>query len=200
MRTRPSTRRSCMRARKRCARRCPPTLPRRNRSAYCPCGTSTRSARTWAAGLTRPTHALGPVIQAQQRGVPFLSPERTTRPRDGSGIRDYIHVRDMAEAHVAALGRFDALPGPAIAINLGPARAPQYENSPTHSTAWPIARSRCARPGGGRVTWSAPATRIGRAERLLGWRARATCVRCSWDEDPEDEEIRHRRSGCRSNC
>ena len=175
MRTRPSTRRSCMRARKRCARRCPPTLPRCNRSGTVP------AVLQPGLALTRPTHALGPVIQAQQRGVPFLSPERTTRPRDGSGIRDYIHVRDMAEAHVAALGRFDALPGPAIAINLGPARAPQYENSPTHSTAWPIARSRCARPGGGRVTWSAP---------VLASAARSACSAGGHDATSSTSEER----------
>jgi hypothetical protein len=106
--------------------------------------------------LARPTHVLGQMIQAQQRGVPFLVTGTDYPTRDGSGIRDYIHVWDLAEAHVAALGRFDALPGPAAAINLGPAGAPRSGNSPTHSTAWPIARSRCARPGGGRVTSPAP--------------------------------------------
>ena len=36
--------------------------------------------------------------------------------RDGTGLRDYVHVWDLAAAHVAALTRFDALPGPAAAI------------------------------------------------------------------------------------
>ena len=36
-----------------------------------------------------------------------------------AGIRDYIHVWDLATAHVAALTRFDTLPGPVTAINLG---------------------------------------------------------------------------------
>ena len=42
--------------------------------------------------------------------------------RDGSGLRDYVHVWDLAEAHLAALARFDeVLPGPggSAAINLG---------------------------------------------------------------------------------
>ena len=39
--------------------------------------------------------------------------------RDGSGLRDYVHVWDLAAAHVAALTRFDALPGPVTVINLG---------------------------------------------------------------------------------
>ena len=36
--------------------------------------------------------------------------------RDGTGLRDYVHVWDLAAAHVTALTRFDALPGPAAAI------------------------------------------------------------------------------------
>ena len=34
-------------------------------------------------------------------------------------MRDYIHVWDLATAHVAALTRFDSLPRPATPINLG---------------------------------------------------------------------------------
>lgn len=41
--------------------------------------------------------------------------------RDGSGIRDYIHVWDLAAAHVAALENFDQAVegGRASAINIG---------------------------------------------------------------------------------
>ena len=69
--------------------------------------------------LRRPTHALGKMIQAYEDGVPFQITGTDWPTRDGSGIRDYIHVWDLATAHVAALTRFDALPGPVIAINLG---------------------------------------------------------------------------------
>jgi UDP-glucose 4-epimerase len=37
---------------------------------------------------------------------------------DGTGVRDYIHVVDLAEGHLAALERLDAIDG-AEAINLG---------------------------------------------------------------------------------
>jgi UDP-glucose 4-epimerase len=37
---------------------------------------------------------------------------------DGSGVRDYLHVCDLAEAHVAALSSIDNLAG-AVPINLG---------------------------------------------------------------------------------
>ena len=38
--------------------------------------------------------------------------------RDGSGVRDYLHVCDLAEGHVAALRTLDQLQG-AVPINLG---------------------------------------------------------------------------------
>ena len=34
-------------------------------------------------------------------------------------MKNHPHIWDLAAAHLAALGRFDALPGPALAINLG---------------------------------------------------------------------------------
>ena len=40
---------------------------------------------------------------------------------DGTAIRDYVHVSDLADAHVAALGRLLA-GGPSAAINLGSGR------------------------------------------------------------------------------
>jgi UDP-glucose 4-epimerase len=69
--------------------------------------------------LRRPTHALGKMIQAYEEGVPFMITGTDWPTRDGSGIRDYIHVWDLATAHVAALAQLDALPGPVTAINVG---------------------------------------------------------------------------------
>ncbi|HEX6734055.1 MAG TPA: UDP-glucose 4-epimerase GalE [Azonexus sp.] len=40
---------------------------------------------------------------------------------DGTGVRDYIHVVDLARGHLAALNRLDQLPG-VIPINLGTGR------------------------------------------------------------------------------
>ena len=122
--------------------------------------------------LARPTHALGKMIQAQQRDVPFLVTGTDYPTRDGSGIRDYIHVWDLAEAHVAALGRFDALPGPATAINLGTGRGTtvrELADAFNRVAESPIqVREAGRRPGDVVGAY----TRIGRAERLLGWRAR----------------------------
>ncbi|MGH3242893.1 MAG: UDP-glucose 4-epimerase GalE [Spirillospora sp.] len=72
--------------------------------------------------LPRPSHALGKMIQARDEGRPFTITGTGWPTRDGSGIRDYVHVQDLAAAHLAALTRFDTLlPGTAgsTAINLG---------------------------------------------------------------------------------
>ncbi|MCP2334816.1 UDP-glucose 4-epimerase GalE [Actinomadura rupiterrae] len=69
-----------------------------------------------------PSHALGKMIQAWESGEPFQITGVDWPTRDGSGVRDYIHVWDLAAAHLAALERFDAiLPAGAgsTAINLG---------------------------------------------------------------------------------
>ena len=39
--------------------------------------------------------------------------------RDGTGVRDYIHVYDLAEAHVAALDWLVAHPGDSVTLNCG---------------------------------------------------------------------------------
>jgi UDP-glucose 4-epimerase len=72
--------------------------------------------------LAKPTHALGKMMQALEEGIPFEVTGTDYPTRDGSGIRDYIHVWDLAIAHVAALCRFDELLASANsygAINLG---------------------------------------------------------------------------------
>jgi UDP-glucose 4-epimerase len=38
---------------------------------------------------------------------------------DGTGVRDYIHVSDLAAAHVAALGLLEAQPGRSHILNAG---------------------------------------------------------------------------------
>ncbi|MEU8923019.1 UDP-glucose 4-epimerase GalE [Kitasatospora sp. NPDC048545] len=71
-----------------------------------------------------PTHALGKLIEAHTTGAPFTVTGVDWATRDGSGIRDYVHVQDLAEAHVAALLRFDGVIAPDAAdryrvINVG---------------------------------------------------------------------------------
>jgi UDP-glucose 4-epimerase len=121
--------------------------------------------------LPRPTHALGKMIQAQEHGVPFLITGTDYPTRDGSGIRDYIHVWDLATAHVAALGKFDVMPWPVTAINLGTgtgttvrellAAFNRVSESPVEG------REAGRRPGDVAGAY----TRAERAQRLLGWRS-----------------------------
>ncbi|HEX4789481.1 MAG TPA: UDP-glucose 4-epimerase GalE [Actinospica sp.] len=61
--------------------------------------------------VLHPTHALGKMVEAWEKGEVFRVTGTDWPTADGSGIRDYIHVWDLAQAHVAALRRFDELVG-----------------------------------------------------------------------------------------
>jgi UDP-glucose 4-epimerase len=119
--------------------------------------------------LRRPSHALGKMIEAAEEGVPFLITGTDYPTPDGSGIRDYIHVWDLAVAHVAALGKFDALPGPAAVINLGTGAGTtvrELADAFNRVAERPIqVREAGRRPGDTPGAY----TRIDRARRLLGW-------------------------------
>ncbi|MCE7480341.1 UDP-glucose 4-epimerase GalE [Microbacterium profundi] len=75
-------------------------------------------------GLQNPTpsHALGRIMQARAAGEPFTITGTDWETRDGTGLRDYIHVWDLALAHVAAVQRFDEVAtasDPYQVINIG---------------------------------------------------------------------------------
>jgi UDP-glucose 4-epimerase len=122
--------------------------------------------------LRQPTHALGKMIQAHEEGVPFQITGTDWPTRDGSGIRDYIHVWDLAAAHVAALTRFDALPGPVTVINLGTGTGTTVREllAAFNLVAdHPVeGRDGARRPGDVAGAY----TRAGRAGQLLGWQPR----------------------------
>jgi UDP-glucose 4-epimerase len=120
--------------------------------------------------LPRPSHALGKMIEAAQAGTPFLITGTDYPTPDGTGIRDYVHVWDLAAAHVAALARFDALPGPAVAVNLGTGAGTTVREllgAFTQAIGRPIeVREAARRPGDAPGAY----TRVDRARHLLGWR------------------------------
>ncbi len=76
--------------------------------------------------VPEPSHALGRLIHAWETRVPFRITGVEWPTRDGTGIRDYVHVWDLARAHVLAAERFDSLVlavgGGPLAINLGTGR------------------------------------------------------------------------------
>jgi UDP-glucose 4-epimerase len=119
--------------------------------------------------LPRPPHALGQMIQAYEDGVPFVITGTGWPTRDGSGIRDYIHVWDLATSHVAALTRFDNLPGSVTVINLGTGTdttVRELLDAFNQVADRPIeAREAGPRPGDVAGAYS----RIDRAVRLLDW-------------------------------
>lgn len=77
--------------------------------------------------VREPTHVLGQLVLAAQGRRDAFQITGTDYPtRDGTGLRDYIHVWDLARAHVAAVEAFDAAltqaAGPSTIINLGTGR------------------------------------------------------------------------------
>lgn len=89
---------------------------------------------------------------------------------DGTGVRDYIHVVDLARGHVKALERLTQKPG-VVAYNLGTGRGHSvleviraFEKAAGRPVAYRIAPRR---PGDAASCYADPA----RAERELGWRA-----------------------------
>ncbi|WBB79422.1 UDP-glucose 4-epimerase GalE [Micromonospora sp. WMMD882] len=73
--------------------------------------------------LRDPSHALGRMIEAWHGGETFRVTGVGWPTRDGTAIRDYVHVWDLAEAHVAALTRFDEVVAAEragfVALNVG---------------------------------------------------------------------------------
>ncbi|MBF8187656.1 UDP-glucose 4-epimerase GalE [Nonomuraea sp. K274] len=119
--------------------------------------------------LRRPSHALGKMIESYEDGVPFQITGAGYPTRDGTGIRDYVHVWDLAAAHVAALRRFDELDTDVINLGTGAGTTVRelvdafnrVVDRPIEVTEAP------ARPGDVAGAY----TRSDRARRLLGWQA-----------------------------
>ncbi|GAB3145258.1 UDP-glucose 4-epimerase GalE [Micromonospora sonneratiae] len=125
--------------------------------------------------VSRPSHVLGKLITALEDDGEFLITGVDWPTRDGSGIRDYIHVWDLARAHVQALRRFDEIlpvggPRSHESINLGSG------NGTTVREFVAAFRSVADRPLRVRETDPRPGdsagsyTRSDRSSALLDWR------------------------------
>lgn len=71
-----------------------------------------------------PSHVLGQLVMAARGQKDAFTITGTDLPtRDGTGIRDYVHVWDLARAHVRAVERFDqvltTVGEPSVVINVG---------------------------------------------------------------------------------
>jgi len=90
---------------------------------------------------------------------------------DGTGVRDYVHVMDLAEGHVAALRKAQEAPG-LLTLNLGTGAGASvldvvkaFEAASGRKIAYEIGPRR---PGDVPAYWADPAL----AGRVLGWQAR----------------------------
>lgn len=92
---------------------------------------------------------------------------------DGTGLRDYIHVSDLAEGHVAALRYLQAHAG-VLTVNLGsgePVSVLQMVQAFERASGQAVPyRLVARRPGDVPAYWADP----GAAQRLLQWRTRRT--------------------------
>ncbi|CDG18844.1 UDP-glucose 4-epimerase GalE [Xenorhabdus doucetiae] len=94
---------------------------------------------------------------------------------DGTGIRDYIHVMDLADGHIAALNAVGKKAGLHI-YNLGTGKGTsvlEMVAAFSHACGKPVPYEICPRrPGDIAECWSSPE----KAERELGWKANRTIV------------------------
>ncbi|MCY4743547.1 UDP-glucose 4-epimerase GalE [Pelomonas sp. UHG3] len=99
---------------------------------------------------------------------------------DGTGVRDYIHVMDLAEGHVAALRRLLDQPG-SLTVNVGTGQGYSvldlvraYEAASGRPVPYEIV---ARRPGDVAACWADPAL----ARELLGWEAKLDLARMCAD-------------------
>lgn len=107
--------------------------------------------------------AVGRLPEVRVFGADYETP-------DGTGVRDYIHVMDLAEGHVAALAAIHKLPG-FFACNLGTGRGysvleviDAFSRASGKKIPYRIVERR---PGDIAACYADP----GLAESVLGWRA-----------------------------
>jgi UDP-glucose 4-epimerase len=99
---------------------------------------------------------------------------------DGTGVRDYIHVVDLAEGHVAALQRIFDQPG-SYTVNLGTGRGCSVLDvvaAFAQASGRPVPyKVLSRRPGDVAACWADPTL----ARELLGWSARHDLARMCED-------------------
>lgn len=119
--------------------------------------------------------AVGKLAELQVFGNDYPTP-------DGTGVRDYIHVSDLALGHLAALAKLENL-APICAINLGTGRGYSvldvvraFEAASNRPVPYKIAPRRA---GDVAACWADPSL----AASILGWRAEhgiETMCRDAW--------------------
>ena len=149
-----------------------------------------------------PSHVLGQLVMAARGQKDAFTITGTDHPtRDGTGIRDYIHVWDLAQAHVRAVEQFDEVLAAAAAPSVDHQRRPRSTASPCASWSPPSSgssarRCRSARRRRGPVTPWAPSPTSTASRELLGWQTEldldeAIASALAWgDQAPGDPGLR----------
>ncbi|MCC6146267.1 MAG: UDP-glucose 4-epimerase GalE [Anaerolineaceae bacterium] len=129
--------------------------------------------------VKHPTHVVGKLVDTALEKQPYFEITGVDWPtRDGSGIRDYIHVWDLARAHVHAVTGFDAAFERAgqpqdgyLIINLGTGKGVTvFELVQAFERVWGRdIEKRLAPPRPGDIAGSY--ANADRARDLLGWQA-----------------------------
>ena len=129
--------------------------------------------------VKEPSHAIAKLVEVQLGILPQFTITGSDYPtRDGTGIRDYIHVWDLARAHVQAVEDFDGVfqragnpPGNYLVINLGTGRGVTVRELVTafeKVTGHPINKVEGPRrPGDSAGSY----TNADTAKKLLNWQA-----------------------------
>jgi UDP-glucose 4-epimerase len=130
------------------------------------------------------THLIPVILQAilgQRPGITVFGTDYPTP--DGTNVRDYIHVDDLADAHIAAMERLTA--GEPIYCNLGTGRGFSVKEiiaTAERATGKKVPVSYGPRrPGDAVALYADPS----RAKKLLGWEAKhkdpETIIRSAWN-------------------
>jgi UDP-glucose 4-epimerase len=145
--------------------------------------------------VKHPTHVLGKLVDTAQGRLPEFEITGTNySTRDGTGIRDYIHVWDLARAHVNAVTDFAKVFERAgnprenyLVINLGTGRGVTVRELVTafEKVYGQTIRKRETNPRPGDVAGSY--TNADKAYRLLHWKAELSIEQgiadaLKWDE------------------
>jgi UDP-glucose-4-epimerase GalE len=129
------------------------------------------------------THLIPLALAASAANGPGLQIHGSDYPTpDGTCVRDYIHVNDLADAHVRALQHLER-GGDSLTTNLGTGRGHsvlEVVQAAEKATGRPVRRTMGPRrPGDPPVLVADPA----KAQRMLGWAARrnlADIVSSAW--------------------
>ncbi len=139
--------------------------------------------------IKTPSLVVGRMVEVVQGNLPYFEITGTDYPtRDGTGVRDYIHVWDLAQAHVKAVTDFPGVfqragnpPDNYLVINLGTGKGVTVRELVTAFEkvyGQPLnKRESPRRPGDAAGAYANADTAL----RLLGWKAEMSIEQCIAD-------------------